>query len=108
MQGITAYRIGDQVDDISMRPWFCSYFAHTIRMQLHPAMAKYEYKAFITLGTLAQIRATFYKLRATPGNLSVVPLTCSAIVMPERLCGPCLVVSSEASPFSSPAELSMH
>jgi hypothetical protein len=44
--GITAYRIGP--DGADSRPWDCSYFAHTIRMQLHPGMKAYPYTVYIT------------------------------------------------------------
>lgn len=44
--GITAYRIG--LDGSKSRPWDCSYFAHTIRMQLHPGMKPYPYTVYVT------------------------------------------------------------
>jgi len=44
--GITAYRIGP--DGAESRPWDCSYFAHTIRMQLHPGMKPYPYTIYVT------------------------------------------------------------
>jgi hypothetical protein len=45
----------------------CSYFAHTIRMQLHVNMRQYNYTVYVTTGKIDEIRATFNKLRLTPG-----------------------------------------
>lgn len=51
--GITAYRIGP--DGSNSRPWDCSYFAHTIRMQLHPGMKPYPYTVYVTGGQESHI-----------------------------------------------------
>jgi hypothetical protein len=45
----------------------CSYFAHTIRMQLHPSMKPYTYKVYITVGRIGAMRQLFAKiLRSQP------------------------------------------
>jgi hypothetical protein len=45
----------------------CSYFAHTIRMQLHPNMKPYTYKVYVTVGRIGAMRQLFAKiLRSQP------------------------------------------
>uniref|UniRef100_A0A383VGH5 Uncharacterized protein n=1 Tax=Tetradesmus obliquus TaxID=3088 RepID=A0A383VGH5_TETOB len=57
--GLTAYRVGP---DWSTAPSDCSYFAHTIRMQLHPAMRRYSYKVYVTVGRIGAMRRLFEKI----------------------------------------------
>lgn len=57
--GVTAYRVGP---DGSTAPSDCSYFAHTVRMQLHPGMQPFEYRVYVTVGRLNAIRQTFRRL----------------------------------------------
>lgn len=63
--GITAYRIGP--DGADSRPWDCSYFAHTIRMQLHPGMKAYPYTVYIT-----GVWSTHYPHAAAPWHVWLV------------------------------------
>ncbi|WIA32510.1 hypothetical protein OEZ86_003326 [Tetradesmus obliquus] len=85
--GITAYRIGEDGSDL---PWDCSYFAHTIRMQLHVNMRQYNYTVYVTTGKLDEIRATFNKLRLTPGVMPSKSAAAPTDAAADAACASCL------------------
>ena len=60
---LLAYQYGPP--ERANEPWTCSYLAPISMAQLTPN-AVISYNAYITAGSLAQIRAAFYKVHANP------------------------------------------
>jgi hypothetical protein len=60
----TAYRVPATIEASDM-PWHTSYSALLVRAQFYPGMPVFEYTAYIAVGRLSVIRATFARIHAS-------------------------------------------
>jgi hypothetical protein len=81
----TAYRV-PATSEASDMPWHTSYSALLVRAQFYPGMTDFTYTAYIAIGRLSTIRATFGRVHATlasagKGATTVEPTTLTAADM---------------------------